>query len=452
MADSNVNNTMDNTVNRAMPRSEESEMAVVGCMMLRADAILQASEILTKSDFYNKQYACMFQAMLDMYNAGEEIDEVTLLNRLKGTDLPPNVTTTEHINDIMAATPTSVQVKEYAKIVRDKSVLRKIITVNQDIENDCFAGKDSVEAILEKSEKEVFNLIKDKRVDDYVDISTIVFNALHKIEIASKTKGPVTGIPTGFTDLDYMTAGLQPSELIIVAASPSMGKTAFVLNIAHHNAIRHNLPTVIFSLEMSKELLTNRIFALESGVDAQKIRTGNLNDEEWMTLAEAGSVIGTSNLIIDDSPAVTNINNLKSKCRKYKMDKDIGLVIIDYLQLMEVSGRVESHQLAIAEISRALKLLAREIDVPVIALSQLSRAVQKREDKRPMMADLRDSGAIEQDADVVMFIHREDYQGRETDKKNIAQIIVAKQRNGPIGDVELAWIPELTKFANKERE
>jgi len=236
-----------------------------------------------------------------------------------------------------------------------------------------------------------------------------------------------------------------------VAARPSMGKTAFVLNIAQNTAVRNNYPTVIFSLEMSKEQLINRIFSLETGIDAQKLRTGDLNEEEWMILAEASSVVGSSGLIIDDTSSIS-ISNLKSKCRKYKLDYDIKLIIIDYLQLMETGNKNESHQLAIAEISRSLKSLARELNVPVVALSQLSRNVEKRDDKRPMLSDLRDSGAIEQDADVVMFIYRDDYYNKDTERKNISEIIVAKQRNGPVGTVELAWLPELTKFANKERE
>ncbi len=441
--------TGDTQVSRMMPHSDESELAVIGSMILSRDAIEQASEIITAKDFYNKHYAYMFQALVDMVDEGEAIDEVTLQNRLKSTDLPPNVTSMEYILDIMKATPTSVKVKEYATIVRDKSLLRRIININQDIENDCYAGKESVEYILDKNEREVFSLIKDRNADDFVSISEIVFSALRKIEAASKVMGPVTGIPTGFTDLDYQTAGLQPTDLILIGARPSMGKTAFVLNIAQHTAIRNKIPTLFFSLEMSNEQLANRILSLETSIDAQKIRTGDLNNDEWMRIAEAASDIGTSNLIFQYDPSLT-INKLRSKCRKYKIDYDIKLVIIDYLQLMDTGSKNESHQLAIAEISRSLKALAGELNVPIIALSQLSRKVESREDKRPMMSDLRDSGAIEQDADVVMFLHREDYQGRETDKKNIAEVIVAKQRNGPIGTVELAWIPELTKFANKE--
>ncbi len=441
----------ENQINRSMPRSDESELAVIGSMLLNKEAVTQASEIITKEDFYNKHYAIMFETMLDMYNDGEEIDEVTFQNRLKEKDLPPSVTTTENIIDIMNATPTSVKVKNYASIVKEKALLRNIIKFTQRIEEECYSGKESVENILEETEKGTFDLVKNKGADDYVDIGTIVFNALQRIEAASKKKGPVTGVPTGFIDLDYQTAGLQPSDLILVAARPSMGKTAFVLNIAQNTAVRNNYPTVIFSLEMSKEQLINRIFSLETGIDAQKLRTGDLNEEEWMILAEASSVVGSSGLIIDDTSSIS-ISNLKSKCRKYKLDYDIKLIIIDYLQLMETGNKNESHQLAIAEISRSLKSLARELNVPVVALSQLSRNVEKRDDKRPMLSDLRDSGAIEQDADVVMFIYRDDYYNKDTERKNISEIIVAKQRNGPVGTVELAWLPELTKFANKERE
>lgn len=446
-----MDDVKENQINRSMPRSDESELAVIGSMLLNKEAITQASEIITENDFYNKHYAIMFKTMLEMYNEGEEIDEVTFQNRLKEKDLPPSVTTTENIIDIMNATPTSVKVKNYASIVKEKALLRNIIKFTQKIEESCYGGKESVENILEETEKGTFELVKNKGADDYVDIGTIVFNALQRIEAASKKKGPVTGVATGFIDLDYQTAGLQPSDLILVAARPSMGKTAFVLNIAQNTAVRNNCPTVIFSLEMSKEQLINRIFSLETGIDAQKLRTGDLNEEEWMILAEASSVVGSSGLIIDDTSSIS-ISNLKSKCRKYKLDYDIGLIIIDYLQLMETGNKNESHQLAIAEISRSLKALARELNVPVVALSQLSRNVEKRDDKRPMLSDLRDSGAIEQDADVVMFIYRDDYYNKDTERKNVSEIIVAKQRNGPVGTVELAWLPELTKFANKERE
>ena len=294
-----------------------------------------------------------------------------------------------------------------------------------------------------------FELIQKRNTGDYVPIRQVVLNALDKIEKASKSKGTVTGIPTGFIDLDYKMSGLQPSDLILVAARPSMGKTAFVLNIAQHVAFKVEKTVAIFSLEMSKEQLVNRLFALESQVDSQSLRTGNLKDTDWEKLIEGAGIIGRSNLIIDDTPGIS-ISEMRSKCRKYKLEHGLELIIIDYLQLMSgsVGGRSESRQQEISDISRSLKALARELNVPVIALSQLSRAVEQRPDHRPMLSDLRESGAIEQDADVVMFIYRDDYYHKDTDRPNIAEIIIAKQRNGPIGTVELTWLPNYTKFAN----
>lgn len=317
----------------------------------------------------------------------------------------------------------------------------------------CYLGRDSLEAVLETTEKRVFELVQKRNTGDYVPIKQVVLNALDKIEKSSKTKGTVTGIPTGFIDLDYKTSGLQPSDLILVAARPSMGKTAFVLNIAQHVAFRSNKTVAIFSLEMSKEQLVNRLFSLESQVDAQLLRTGNLKDSDWEKLIEGAGVIGKSKMIIDDTPGIS-ISELRSKCRKFKLEQGLDLIIIDYLQLMtgRVGGRAESRQQEISDISRSLKGLARELNVPVIALSQLSRAVEQRPDHRPMMSDLRESGAIEQDADVVMFIYRDDYYNKDTDMKNIAEIIIAKQRNGPIGTVNLAWLPNYTKFANATRK
>ena len=351
----------------------------------------------------------------------------------------------------MAAVPTSANVKYYAQIVKEKAVLRKLIKVTENIENECYLGKESLEVILEDTEKKVFELLQNRGGGDYVPIKQVVINTLEKIELASKTKGNVTGIATGFVDLDYKMAGLQPSDLILVAARPSMGKTAFVLNIAQYVAFHSNLTAAIFSLEMSKEQLVNRMFSLESRVDAQVLRSGNLADSDWEKLIEAAGVIGASNLIIDDTPGIS-ISELRSKCRKYKLEHDLKLVIIDYLQLMSGSGRsTDSRQQEISDISRSLKALARELNVPVIALSQLSRAVEQRPDHRPMLSDLRESGAIEQDADVVMFIYRDDYYNKDSENKNIAEIILAKQRNGPIGTVNLVWLPQYTKFANLER-
>ncbi|MCR5755458.1 MAG: replicative DNA helicase, partial [Acetatifactor sp.] len=371
-------------------------------------------------------------------------------NRLKEKDVPPEVSSLEFVRDLISAVPTSANIKYYANIVAEKSTLRKMIRLNEEIANTCYAGKENLEFILEDTEKKIFQLVQKRNTGDFVPIRQVVMNAMDKIESAAKNKGSVTGIATGFTDLDYRTAGMQPSDLVLIAARPSMGKTAFVLNIAQHVAFKLNLPLVIFSLEMSKEQLVNRMFSLESSVDAQKLRTGQLNDQEWERLIESAGVIGKSKLMIDDTPGIS-ISELRSKCRKLKLEHGLSMIIIDYLQLMSGSGRSDSRQQEISDISRALKGVARELGVPVLALSQLSRAVEQRPDHRPMLSDLRESGAIEQDADVVMFIYRDDYYNHDTEKKGVSEIIIAKQRNGPIGTVELAWLPEYTKFANLER-
>ena len=324
--------------------------------------------------------------------------------------------------------------------------------MNEEIADSCYLGQEPMEVLLEGAEKKIFELTQKRNVKEYTPIKEVVLNALDKIEKASRAKGNVTGIPTGFIDLDYKLSGLQPSDLVLVAARPSMGKTAFVLNIAQHVAFRQNKCVAIFSLEMSKEQLVNRLFALEAHVDAQLIRSGNLKDTDWEKLIEGAGIIGKSDLIIDDTSGIS-VSELRSKCRKYKMERGLDLIIIDYLQLMSGSTvrRNESRQQEISEISRALKGIARELDVPVIALSQLSRAVEQRPNKRPMLSDLRESGAIEQDADVVMFIYRDDYYNPDTKDKNIAEIIIGKQRNGPIGTVRLAWIPQYTRFGNEAR-
>lgn len=436
---------------RVMPNSLEAEQSVIGSMIMDREAIIAASEILLKEDFYHQQYGVLFEAMVELFNEGQPADLVTLQNRLKEKDVPPEVSSLEYVRDLVAAVPTSANVKYYAQIVKEKAVLRKLIKVTENIENECYLGKESLEVILEDTEKKVFELLQNRGGGDYVPIKQVVINTLEKIELASKTKGNVTGIATGFVDLDYKMAGLQPSDLILVAARPSMGKTAFVLNIAQYVAFHSNLTAAIFSLEMSKEQLVNRMFSLESRVDAQVLRSGNLADSDWEKLIEAAGVIGASNLIIDDTPGIS-ISELRSKCRKYKLEHDLKLVIIDYLQLMSGSGRsTDSRQQEISDISRSLKALARELNVPVIALSQLSRAVEQRPDHRPMLSDLRESGAIEQDADVVMFIYRDDYYNKDSENKNIAEIILAKQRNGPIGTVNLVWLPQYTKFVNLER-
>ena len=436
-------------IKRVLPHSVEAEQSVIGSMLIDSEAIVVASELITGEDFYNKQLGVVFEAMIELHDKGKPVDLITLQDKLKEKDVPAEVSSLEFIRDIITAVPTSANVKYYANIVAEKSILRKMIRLNEEIENLCYSGKESMEFILEDAEKRIFDLVQKRNSGEFVPIRQIVMNALDKIEAASKNTGRVTGIATGFLDLDFKTSGMQPADLVLIAARPSMGKTAFVLNIAQHVAFRLNQTVAIFSLEMSKEQLVNRMFSLESNVDAQNLRNGNLSDLEWEKLIESAGVIGRSNLIIDDTPGIS-ISELRSKCRKYKMEHDLKMIIIDYLQLMSGSGRSESRQQEISEISRSLKAVARELKVPVLALSQLSRAVEQRPDKRPMMSDLRESGAIEQDVDVIMFIYRDDYYNKDSEKKGISEIIIGKQRNGPIGTVELVWLPEYTKFANKE--
>ena len=426
---------------RVLPHSIEAEQSVIGSMIMDREAIVVASEIITGEDFYNRQYGVLFETMVELNDSGRPVDLVTLQDKLKEKDVPPEISSLEFIGDLIRAVPTSANIKYYANIVAEKATLRRLIRMNEEIANTCYAGKESLEEILETTEKKVFDLVQRRNTGDFVPIRQVVMNAMDRIEKASKNKGNVTGIPTGFIDLDYKTAGLQPSDLILIAARPSMGKTAFVLNIAQNVAFKQNMTVAMFSLEMSKEQFVNRLFSLESKVDSQHLRTGNLTDAEWESLIES-----------DDTPGIT-IAELPSKCRKYKLEYDLKLIIIDYLQLMSGSGSrsSDSRQQEISDISRSLKALARELQVPVIALSQLSRAVEQRPEHRPMLSDLRESGAIEQDADVVMFLYRDDYYNPDTEKKGIAEVIIAKQRNGPIGTIELVWLPDYTKFANLQR-
>lgn len=435
---------------RVMPHSAEAEQSVIGAMMIDQEAITVAQELLTAEDFYQKQYGVLFDAMTGLYSEGKPVDLITLQERLKEMDVPPEISSLEFIRDLITAVPTSANVRYYAQIVQDKALMRRLIKVNEEIANACYAGKEKVEDIMEETERQIFQVLQKKSSDDFVPIKDVVLKALDKIEMASRNKGSVTGLSTGFIDLDYKTSGLQPSDLILIAARPSMGKTAFVLNIAEHMAFRNDITVAIFSLEMSKEQLVNRLFSLESRVDAQLLRNGNLSDTDWANLIEGAGIIGRSHMIIDDTPGIS-VAELRSKCRKYKLEHNLGIIMIDYLQLMQGSKKSESRQQEISDISRSLKEIARELQVPVVALSQLSRAVEQRPDHRPMLSDLRESGAIEQDADVVMFLYRDDYYNKDTDRKDVAEVIIAKQRNGPIGTVELAWLPRYTKFANMQK-
>lgn len=436
-------------IKKVPPHSLEAEQSVIGSMLMDKDAIATASEILTEEDFYQRQYGVLFSAMVELDAQGKDVDTVTLKDKLKEKDCPEEYSGIEFLKNLIMAVPTSTNVKSYASIVKQKSTARKLIKITEGIANDCYLEKENIDAILDKSEKEIFKIVQAQGGGGYVDIKDIVYETINNIEAVAKHKGSVTGISSGFIDLDYKTSGFQKSDLILIAARPAMGKTAFVLNLAEYMAVKCNVTTAIFSLEMSTDQLVKRMLSMNTRVDSQAIRTGNLKDEDWINLIEGARQLGNSKLILDDTGSIS-IKELSSKCRKYKLEKNLGIIIIDYLQLMTGNGKSESRQNEISEISRSLKALARELDVPIIALSQLSRAVEKRDDKRPIPSDLRESGAIEQDADIIMFIYRDDYYNKESKDKGIAEIIIAKQRNGPTGTVQLKWQPELTRFANLE--
>ena len=443
---------MDDTlIRRVMPSSAETEQAVIGSILMDKDEMMNVADILVPDDFYQSEYRMIYQAMVQINSEGRPVDIVTVHEQLKSMNVPPEVSSLDFMIEVVNSVATSANAKHYAKIVKEKSLLRKVIKVNEAIMEECYAGHESADAILEETEKQLFKLLQSRGAEDITPIKDVVMEAINRIEAASKQSGSVTGVPTGFTDLDYRTAGLQPSDMILIAARPSMGKTAFALNLAAHAACKKHITTAIFSLEMSKVQLVNRFLSMESSVSAQNLRTGNLSETEWEELVEGASIIGNSGLVIDDTPGIS-ISDLRSKCRKIKLEHDdLGLIIIDYIQLMTSNTRSESRQQEVSEISRSLKALARELNVPVVALSQLSRAVEQRPDHRPMLSDLRESGAIEQDADVVMFLYRDEYYKKDTDKPGVAEVIIAKQRNGPVGTVELAWIGDRQRFANLER-
>ena len=436
---------------RVMPNSTEAEQAVIGSMIIDREAIIAASEILTPEDFYQKQFGLIFEALVELCNEGKPADLVVLQDRLKEKNAPSEISNLEYVRELLRNTETASNIEYYAGIVKEKSTLRKLIRTTEGIANTCYRADSGIDQILESAEKDMFDILQNNSPSDYTPINEIAVEQLRRIAQAAKNKGGITGVPTGFYALDYMTAGLQPSDFVLVAARPSMGKTAFVLNIAQHVAVSQKMPVLIFSLEMSQGQLFNRLLSLESKVNSQNIRTGRLTEDEWNRIGEGADTVGSSPIFIDDTPGIT-VGELRSKCRRHKLEHNIKLVIIDYLQLMTSKGRSEGRQQEVSEISRSLKALARELDVPVVALSQLSRAVEQRPNHRPMLSDLRESGSIEQDADVVMFIYREDYYHPENEeKRNIAEIIIAKQRNGPIGTAELAWNPDFTRFLNIDK-
>ena len=433
------------------PHDIDAEQAVLGSMLTDKDAVNAAIETLKEDAFYREDNRAIYQAIINLYSKSEPIDIITLKDELESMDKFEQVGGYEYLASLPDKVPTTANVQKYIKIVEEKAILRKLIkTANEIIELGYDTAED-VEDIMDNAEKKIFDIMQSKNQKGYTPIKDVLVESFTKLEELYNRKQHITGVPTGFVELDYKTAGLHGSELILVAARPAMGKTAFALNIATNAALRGNAPVAIFSLEMSKDQLVNRILCSEAMVDSNKVRTGKLEEDDWVKLAGAIGPLSESEIYIDDTPGIS-VMEIRTKCRKLKMEKNIGLVVIDYLQLVQGSNkRQASREQEISEISRSLKILAKEINVPVIALSQLSRAVEQRPDHRPMLSDLRESGAIEQDADIVMFLYRDDYYNKESEKKDIAEVIIAKQRGGQTGTVELLWMGNYTKFVNLEK-
>lgn len=444
----------EQVIRKIQPNSIESEQAVLASMLASRDAVIIAADMLNPDDFYQSQYGVIFEAMVELYHEGIGIDLITVVERLKVKNISENVYSYQTMQEIVSIDSVSTNIKAYADTVKDRANLRRMIALSEKTAENCYALKDSSSNLLSNMENEILDMTQnDNSSGDIVPIREVVDTVLRNVRAASKIKGNITGVPTGFFDLDDMLTGLHGSELILVAARPAMGKTAFVLNIANYVLLKTDIPVAIFNFEMNKEQLAQRMIAMDSQVNSQNIRTGKLQDDQWYKLYESSNILGSTKLYIEDQSNVT-IGDIRSKCRRLKQRYGIGLIIIDYLQLMSGSGRTDSRQQEVSEISRGLKVLAKELNVPIIALSQLSRAVETRPgDHRPMLSDLRESGSIEQDADVVMFIYRADKYKDDLpeEDKNKAEIIVAKQRNGETGTVKLGWQGEFTRFVNLER-
>ena len=433
------------------PHDIDAEQAVLGSMLTDKDAVAEAIETLKEEDFYRDDNKAIFEAVLNLYSKSEPVDIITLKDELESMGKFEQVGGFEYLANLPDKVPTTANVQKYIKIVEEKSLLRNLIKTANEIIDLGYSSTEDVEDIMDNAERKIFDIMQRKSQKGYTPIKDVLVESFTKLEELYNRKQHITGVPTGFVELDYKTAGLHGSELILVAARPAMGKTAFALNIAANAALRGNVPVAIFSLEMSKDQLVNRILCGEAMVDSNKVRTGKLEEDDWVKLAGAIGPLSEAEIYIDDTPGIS-IMEIRTKCRKLKMEKNIGLVVIDYLQLVQGSNkRSGSREQEISEISRSLKILAKEINVPVIALSQLSRAVEQRPDHRPMLSDLRESGAIEQDADIVMFLYRDDYYNKESETKDIAEVIIAKQRGGSTGTVELLWMGNYTKFVNLEK-
>ncbi|MEK6266940.1 MAG: replicative DNA helicase [Clostridium sp.] len=430
---------------RSLPYNLEAEQSIIGSMLIDKTAISRAVEILKTEDFYRDSHKVIFNAIFELYQKDTPIDMITLLEHLRSSEKLEASGGITYISEISNSVPSTANLSSYIKIVDDKSVLRKLIRASTEIMENCYNKQDDVEAVMDLAEQKVFNIAERKSTSDFEPMNTVLERGFLEIERIFNNKGETTGVSSGFPELDGLTAGFQKGDMILIAARPSMGKTTFALNLAEYAALREGKSVAVFSLEMSKEQLSYKLLCSEANVDMSKLRSGNLEDKDWENIAKASGPLAAAKIFIDDT-AGTSVMDMRSKCRKLKMEHGIDMILIDYLQLMSGSN-TESRQQEVSEISRSIKALAKEMECPVIALSQLSRAPEQRADHRPMLSDLRESGSIEQDADIVMFLYRDEYYDTETEDKNIAELIIAKQRNGPIGTVKLAWIGQFSKFA-----
>ena len=433
------------------PHDVEAEQAVLGSMLTDKDAVISAIEVLKEEDFYRTDNRSIYEAILNLYNRAEPIDIITVKAELESLGKFEQVGGLEYLASLPDKVPTTANAMKYIKIVEEKSTLRNLIKTANEIIELGYDPTEDVSDIMESAEKKIFNIMQNNDKKSYSPIKDILVDSFTQLEELYNRKQHITGVPSGFTELDYKTAGFHGSDLVLIAARPAMGKSAFALNIATNAAVRANVPVVIFSLEMSKEQMVNRILCSEAMVDSNKVRTGKLEEDDWTKLAGSIGPLSDAEIYIDDTPGIS-VMEIRAKCRKLKLEKNIGMVVIDYLQLVQGSNkRNGSREQEISEISRSLKILAKELNVPVIALSQLSRAVEQRPDHRPMLSDLRESGAIEQDADIVMFLYRDDYYNKDSEKKDIAEVIIAKHRGGSLGTIELLWLGSYTKFVNLEK-
>lgn len=437
-------------IQRIPPNSLEAEQSVLGAMLLDKEAITAATELITGEDFYREAHKEIFEAVVEIFDRGEPVDLITLTEKLKVRNTLEAVGGITYLTNLMNVVPATHNVHYYAKIIEDKALLRRLIKSSNEIMARSFEATDEVSSIIDSAEKSIFNISLNRSTQGPVPIKKILNTNFDKIEELYLNKGKITGVPSGFNDLDDKLSGLQKSDLVLVAARPSMGKTSFIMNIVQNAGIREKVPTAIFSLEMSKEQLTQRLLCAEALIDAHRLRVGDISEDEWIKLARVMGPLSDAPIFIDDTAAIS-ITEMRAKCRRLKIEHNLGLVLIDYLQLMSGKGGYDSRQQEISDISRSLKALAKELQIPVVACAQLSRAPELRADHRPIMSDLRESGAIEQDADVIMFLYRDEYYHPDTDKKNIGEVIIAKQRNGPTGTVELVWLGQFTKFVNKEK-